>query len=61
MLTNNAYFHLSTKGKHTSIVHLLEITARSGVPPKWTRMENMFPENMATVDQGALKVGIHNY
>ena len=61
MLTNNAYFHLSTKGKHTNNVRLLEITARTGAPLKLTTMENMFPENGAVVDQGALRVMISNY
>ena len=58
MRTNNAYFHFSMKGKHTNNVRLLETTAHSGVPLKWTRMENMFPENGATVDQDAIKVVI---
>ena len=58
MLTNNAYSHFPTKGKPTKLAHLLEITAHSGVLLKWTRMENMFPENGATVDQDAIKVVI---
>ena len=58
MLTNNAYSHFPTKGKPTKLARLLEITAHSGVPLKWTRMENMFPENGATVDQDAIKVVI---
>ena len=61
MLTNNAYFHFPIKGKHTNIARLLEITAHSGAPLKWTRMENMSPENGAAVDQDALKVMINDY
>ena len=61
MLTNNAYFHFPIKGKHTNNARLLEITAHSGVPLKWTRMENMFPENGAAVDRGASKVMIKDY